>query len=119
MIKYEPLCGDTIKNACEQAVKMALLKHDNVEFSFNKITLTATPDTDPEALAQSYYDECDSRHAAYLASPECKAAQEEQDRKERERNNALTAALVNGPKHMTLKDQDGWEKACALDCAAS
>lgn len=104
--------GNHISTACKEAVEMARRDSCNVEFDFNEITLTATPDTDPVVLAQSYSDECDRRHRAYIASPEYKARQEEAERKERERKAKVDAVLANAPANMTLRDADGWKKAC-------
>ena len=104
--------GNTIYSACDEAVKMAKLELCNVEFEFNEQKLTATPDTDPKALAKHFMDECERRHAEYVASPEYKRQQEEYDRKQRERENALNAALANAPEHMTLRDPEGWKKSC-------
>ena len=104
--------GSHISTACKEAVEMARRDSCNMEFAFNEITLTATPDTDPEALAKSYSDECDRRHRAYIASPEYKARQEEAERKEREAKVAREAALVGAPEKMTLRDAEGWKKAC-------
>lgn len=72
-------------------------------------------DTDPDQLGQSYSDECKRRHREYLASPECKARQEEAGRKERERKAKVDAILVDGPATMALADADGWGKAKAAN----
>ena len=45
-------------------------------------------------------------------SPEYKARQEEAERKEREAKVAREAALVGAPEKMTLRDAEGWKKAC-------
>ena len=110
--RYESMPGNHISTACKEAVEMARRDSCNVEFDFNEITLTAMPDTDPAALAQSYSDECDRRRRAYLASPEYKARQDESERKEREAKVAREAVLVGAPEKMTLRDADGWKKAC-------
>lgn len=57
-------------------------------------------------------EECDRRHAAYVASPEYKQRQEEAERRERERQTSLDAALADAPATMTLRDADGWQRAC-------
>ena len=106
------MAGNHISTACKEAVEMARRDSCNVEFDFNEITLTATPHADPAALAQSYSDECDRRHRAYIVSPEYKARQEEAERKEREAKVAREAALVGAPEKMTLRDAEGWKKAC-------
>ncbi len=106
------MAGNHISTACKEAVEMARRDSCNVEFDFNEITLTATPETDPAALAQSYSDECDRRHRAYIASPEYKARQEEAEWKERERKARVATVLADAPASMTLRDAAGWKKAC-------
>lgn len=109
---YESMPGNHIATACKEAVAMAKSEGCNVTFSFNEVSLTATPDTDPDALAQSYSDECSRRHAEYVASPEYKLRQEESERKQREQNAARATALATAPANMTLRDADGWRKSC-------
>lgn len=106
------MAGTHISAACKEAVEMAKRESCNVEFDFNEITLTATPDSDPAVLAQSYSDESQRRHEAYIASPEYKARQEESARKDRERKALVESPLVGAPANMTLRDADGWKKAC-------
>lgn len=109
---YEAMPGNTIENACEEAVRMAQQELCNVEFEFNGQKLRVTPETDPKCLAKHFMDECERRHAEYVASPEYKRQQEEQERKERERDRALNAALAGAPETMTLRDADAWKKSC-------
>lgn len=111
-LKYKAMAGNTIQSACEEAVKMAQQELCNVEFEFNDQTLTATPETDPEALAKHYMDECKRRHTEYVASPEYKRQQEEYERKHRERENTVNAILAGAPERMTLRDADAWNKSC-------
>jgi hypothetical protein len=110
--QYEPCPGCNIAEACKEAVAMAMNENLNVTFDFNGIELTAAPSSNPAALAQSYFDESDRRHREYIASPEYKARQEEAERKEREAKAAREAALVGAPEKMTLRDAEGWKKAC-------
>lgn len=105
------LPGNHVSTVCKNACEMAKAEHCNVEFDFNGQKLTATPDTDPEALARAYSDECDRRHREYVASPEYKARQEEAARKERERKDKVEALLAGAPPTMSLADAEGWEKA--------
>lgn len=106
------MAGSHISEACKEAVAMAINENCNVTFNFNVIELTATPSSSPAALAQFYSDECSRRREAYIASPEYKARQEESTRKESETKVAREAALVGVPKKMTLRDAEGWKKAC-------
>lgn len=110
-IRHEFMPGHHISIACEEAVKLARQDSCNVEFDFNDITLTATPDTNPETLASSYSQECKRRHEAYLASPEYKEACKRADEREREKKEKAAAALVGAPEEMTLLGAEGWRKA--------
>lgn len=113
--RYESMPGYHIVEACKEAVEMARRDSCNVEFEFNGISLTATPETDPAELAQSFSDECVRRHDAYVASPEYKAQQEKAARKERERKARVDSMLADAPAQMTLRDATGWQKACAAN----
>ncbi len=106
------MAGNHISIACEEAVALAMKNGCNVEFDFNEIKLTATPETIPAVLAQSYSEECARRHEAYIATPEYKAREEEYQRKERERKAKVDYVLADAPANMTLSDPDGWKKAC-------
>ena len=107
--------GNNISAACDEAVKMAKLEHCNVEFDFNDQKITATPDSDAAALAKGYMDECERRHAEYIASPEYKRQQEECERRQRERESKLNAMLADAPEHMSLRDPEGWKKSCEVN----
>lgn len=113
--RYEAMAGNTINSACEEATKIAKRELCNVEFDFNDQTLTATPDTDPAALAKSYMDESERRHKAWIASPEYKQQEEEYARKQRERESKLAAMLADAPEHMGLRDADAWKKSCEIN----
>jgi len=104
--------GTHISDACKEAVAIAIKGKCKVEFDFNGIVLTATPDSVPAALVKYYSDESTRRHEAYIASPEYKARQEESERKERERKAKVDAILAGAPTQMTLRDAEGWKKSC-------
>ncbi len=109
------MAGNTIQSACEEAVRLAKLELCNVEFDFNDQKLTATPDSDPAAMAKGYMDDCERRHAEYVASPEYKRQQEEYEAKQRERESKLYAMLASAPDHMTLRDPEGWKESCRVN----
>ncbi len=107
----EALVGMDITTACKNACEMAQAEACNIKFDFNQIELTATPDTDPETLMQSYRDESLRRHLKYINSPEHKKRMEEAERAEQERKAKLESLLADAPERMTLKDAEGWRKA--------
>jgi hypothetical protein len=114
-IQLKTYGGNHISAVCKTAVEKAIAENCHVEFDFNDQKLTASPDTDPDQLAQSFMDECERRHEAYIASPEYKARQEEAARKERERKAKVEAILADAPETMTLADAEGWGKAKAAN----
>lgn len=60
----------------------AAKKHGRASGMFNDIELTATPDTEPDAIVAHYDRECETRATAYKNSPEGKrAAREAQERR--------------------------------------
>lgn len=107
--------GDRIADACTEAVAIAKRENCSVEFAFNDQVLTATADTDPAALAQSYMDEGDRRRAAYLASPEHKLRLEAAKIAQRKKDDELYYALFDAPATMTLRDRESWEKCRAVN----
>lgn len=109
--RYESVVGSHISEECKNAVAMAKNENCNVEFDFNGIAMTATPESDPDSLATRYHEESQRRHDAYIASPEYKRQQEEGARKERERRAKADAILAYAPERMTLRDAEGWKKA--------
>ncbi len=112
IMTYEPIIGSRVEDACRFAADMARANSCNVEFDFNDQRMVATPTTDPEVLASLYCSESERRRANYQASPEYKRRQEELTQQQLDRDERLTSALREAPEHMTLKDVDGWKKAC-------
>lgn len=110
--QLEVYAGNTIYSACDEAVKMAKDESCNVVFDFNDQKITATPDSDPAALAKGFMDEGARRRAEYEASPEFKRSEEEYAQKQRDRETKLSAILEGAPEHMTLRDAEAWQKSC-------
>lgn len=110
--KIEILAGDTIQNACKEAVMLSINKNMIIEFDFNGQVITALPDSNPEILVKNFLDESDRRHQEYINSDEYKRKQEEYERKELEKTNQLNIYLKDAPEKMTLKDESGWLSAC-------
>ena len=114
-ITLETYGGNHIATVCKNAVEKAIAENCHVEFDFNGQKITASPDSNPDQMVQSFSDECDRRHREYIASPKYKARQEEAARKERERKAKVEVILADAPETMTLADADGWEKAKAAN----
>ncbi len=108
-MKYEPSAGESLQEACRKATRLALDCDGDVMFEFNDQHLTATPTSSADKLAQSYLDECDRAHKAWLESPEYAAQQVEQERKQQEKDAALTEALAVCPPRLTVRDAVAWQ----------
>jgi hypothetical protein len=110
IIKNSFELGMEIHEACRSAVAKAIEENCCVQFDFNDQTLTATPQISPDKLAQSFLDECERRHQAWIKSDaykeQCREAEAAQKRKDAE----LAAALETAPKSMTLHDESAWKK---------
>lgn len=77
MTTYEPMAGDWIDNACQEAVKLAIENGDTVTFKFNDIEMTAGPGDDPALLSRFFSQESARRYEEYQRSPQGIAAAEE------------------------------------------
>ena len=71
-ITYNPSAGTHIGFACKEAVAMAMNKGANVEFKFNDISLTATPESTPALLEAKFAEESQASSERYRNSPEGK-----------------------------------------------
>ena len=110
-LKYEPLCGDTISNACGEAVRLAVHAHTEVEFNFNDTKLIATPNTDPEELCKQYTQECNRRREEYFNSQESKDIVAKYEREEAERRAVAKMRFAAAQDTFELKDSESWQKA--------
>lgn len=109
-MKMDTYPGQSIQAACSAAVGLAKENNCNVTFVFNGQDMTATPGSDPAAMAKAYSDECERRHAEYLASPEYKEAQENLARARREREAKVNELLAGAPAEMSVKDAAAWKE---------
>lgn len=111
-MNYEPYAGDRIESACAEAVRMAKAHNQNVEFKFNDQALTATPNSNPAAMAKAYLDESQRLSDEWRASAEYEKQQGEMKREQERKEAMLRNALVSAPKSMTLSNGDEWRAAC-------
>lgn len=110
--KIEILAGDTIQEACREAVIMAKELNSFIEFNFNNQVIIASSSSDPKELVKNYMDESARRHQEYINSDKYKREQEEYARKELEKAEKLNLYLKDAPEKMTLKDQNAWISTC-------
>lgn len=73
---FEPSPGTHIREACKEAAAMAIKKNSDVEFEFNGITITATPQSSPASLEADQDTKLAAEAKAYHESPEYAAEQQ-------------------------------------------
>lgn len=101
---YNPGAGTHISRACFEACAIAKGSGENISFDFNEISLTATPETDPVALANEYGRLTEERRRAYLNSPEGKASAEKRSAEIAEKTGKVNALLLALPEILKRKD---------------
>ena len=109
------LPGYHISEVAEKAVALVGAGEPSVSFDFNEIVLTVTPGMTAADVCADYDRQSEERSAAYRASPEYKRQQEEAEAHERQRRESLADALSRAPANITLRDPDGWARACAAN----
>jgi hypothetical protein len=73
MITYEVGPGQHIDRASQEAIRIATEANEDVQFTFNDITLTAMPHGSPAQLSALFFLLCEQRAKAYRNSPKGKA----------------------------------------------
>lgn len=73
MSAYETGPGQHIDHASREAIRIATEANENVQFTFNDITLTAMPHGSPAQLSALFSLLCEQRAEAYRNSPKGKA----------------------------------------------
>ena len=62
---FEPKCGTYINYACGEAVLMANLRNESVEFVFNDLQMIANPGDDPTKLTEEWFTKDQKRRDEY------------------------------------------------------
>lgn len=62
---FEPMCGTYISKACEEAVSMANLHNESVEFTFNGLEMIANPCDDSTKLTEEWFTKDQKRRDDY------------------------------------------------------
>jgi hypothetical protein len=75
-ITYEPSAGTHISHACKEAAAMAIKQNCDVEFEFNGIKVTATPQSSPASLEADWDTKMAAEAKAYRESAAYAAEQE-------------------------------------------
>ncbi len=87
-LTFEPSPGTHISHACKEAVAMAINKNSDVEFDFNGIKVTATPQSSPASLEADWDAKMAAEAKAYRESERYTA--EQQRRAEEVKTNQQT-----------------------------
>lgn len=98
MKKYEAMAGENISETAKAMVALAKKTNDTVETKFNDIVLTATSDSNADAIIADYHTKMEVASEAYHNSPEGKkAAREAEERKQRaqQKHDVLMRQLPN------------------------
>lgn len=74
---YKPGVGMHIRDACREAVSFAQEAGESQTFTFNDISVTAYPDSDPDALVSAFSAKQEADYKAWQESPEGKKQAED------------------------------------------
>jgi hypothetical protein len=112
---YDSMCGDHINTVVKTMIALARKNNDTYTTTFNEIPVSVAPGDTLDAVIGRFHAESDRRHQEYIASPEYKKRQEEEQARQMKQEADLKAALATSPEHMTLKDAEGWQKSLAAN----
>ena len=101
------MAGENISETAKRMVALAKKTKDTVETKFNDIVLTATSDSNADAIVKFYHDESERRSEAYRNSPEGKKAAREAEAFRKKAD----AARAEGILSFTIKDAESWQKS--------
>jgi hypothetical protein len=107
---YKPMCGSWIPRSIAEMVGIAKLTNLEVTGKFNGVSVTATPNSSPEALTDWWSKEMDRQGEEYRNSDEYKKSERDYREREERRTLMLEEALLSAPETITLKDEDAWKK---------
>ncbi len=113
-IKIKARCGDHISKAAQLTIEIAKEKGCNVEFDFNDILVTATPNSTCEELCEYYQQKSDERYNAWVNSPEYAKLQAKREIEARELEDVRAVALTELPD-LELTDQNFWDVTLAAN----
>jgi len=114
MRTIEGQAGEHISKVAERCVQ-AVAAGEDVEVKFNDAVFAVTTGMTAGDVVAEYHRISEERHAAYVATPEFKAAQRRREEEDRQRHRDREAALVAAPPSMTLKNAEGWATARAVN----
>lgn len=95
ILTYDAYVGETIDHAASEAVSLSQRTGLEVQFKFNGVGLTASADTNPEELVQTFHDALSRKAEAYRKSPEGKAAQAKREQQIAEKTKQVDKLVDN------------------------
>lgn len=114
-VQIEAVPGDNITGVAREAVEAIVAGAERVTFDFNGIKMVVTVGMIPGDVVADYHRQVETRHEAYVSTPEYKRRQREAEEARRRTEAARADVLAMAPAHMSLRDPDGWAKACAAN----
>jgi hypothetical protein len=112
---FNPRCGGHIPTMIVEMVEISKRTKQEVTGKFNGVSVTATPKSSPEALADWWSKEMDRQVEEYCNSDESKNIEREYREREERRQAMLLKELSESPTTITLKDEEGWKKLMELN----
>lgn len=80
VVRFSPVCGTSINEACVEAVSIAIRHNSEVHFDFNDVAMIALPTSNSSILVAEWETENHRQHEAWKNSPEGKRAKAEEKR---------------------------------------
>lgn len=105
-MKYETQPGQHIKNACEEAILLAIKHQCEVEFKFNGVHLTATKDKLSHLLENEFEIKLKENQEKYLQSDEYKAFQRKQKEELINRQEVIDQLMTSFKIYIKSNDLD-------------
>jgi len=103
-MKDEPMVGETIEQVTRRMAKRASESRRVVTTTFNDVSITANPDSDPLLMVNEYFAEVNRRHQRWEASPEGQRVLAERAEAQRR----AEAAAAEGIKPFTVTNVTKW-----------
>jgi len=113
MKTYDPFSDITIDKTAENMIGWANTANEPIQTQFNGVSITVRPSDNPETIIQNYLAKLDRHSKEYINSPAHKKQQQKSQEIHKRHNRLLDKALSTAPAKMTLRDEDGWNKAIA------
>lgn len=109
------MIGRHISEVADDAVGLIARGAPSVSFEFNEIEIVVCLGMTSGDVVSEYHRKSEARHAAYIATPEYKERQRQAEEEGRRKSAARAVAISKAPASMSLRNPEGWAKACAAN----